>query len=117
MCGRCTCAAPVASRARFLSSPLLNPSCPRLFASLSSFALIRPPLPGVRRIEAVSGAAAVEYLNTVDGIVRAAAGALKVGGGRGALSGATTVQFGRCSVNLVYPPPFPPSPSPPPPSS
>lgn len=33
---------------------------------------------GVRRIEAVAGAAAVEYLNGVDGIVRQLAGSLKV---------------------------------------
>ena len=36
------------------------------------------PSSGVRRIEAVAGPSAVEYLNTVDGIVRAAAGSLKV---------------------------------------
>jgi alanyl-tRNA synthetase len=33
---------------------------------------------GVRRIEAVAGGAAVDYLRTVDGLVRQAAGSLKV---------------------------------------
>lgn len=33
---------------------------------------------GVRRIEAVAGAAAVEYLQSVDGVVRQLAGSLKV---------------------------------------
>ena len=33
---------------------------------------------GVRRIEAVAGAAAVDYLNSLDALVKATAGALKV---------------------------------------
>ncbi len=33
---------------------------------------------GIRRMEAVVGAAAVDYLNSVDGIVKGVAGVLKV---------------------------------------
>ena len=42
---------------------------------------------GVRRIEAVAGAAAVEYLNSLDGVVRQLAGSLKVGTGGAAGDG------------------------------
>jgi hypothetical protein len=38
---------------------------------------------GVRRIEAVAGAAAVEYLQSIDGVVRQLAGSLKVRRGKG----------------------------------
>lgn len=55
---------------------------------------------GVRRIEAVAGAAAVEYLNGVDGIVRQLAGSLKVRAGATAAATAAATASAAAAADM-----------------